>query len=255
MKDVYADSFRKEWELFAKYAKNDYDLGGRSKEITDFIINGIIKKVNFTSKDIVLDIGPGGGILFRKLIEQGKLKKGVGIDPIAEVISKLNIIFKENKNVEFLVGESTKIPYKDKSFDKIVMNSVIHYLESKDNVTKTLLEIKRTLKKDGVAYIGEVASEDDYYRHGFKDRVNKLRHNLMFHGFLKTLRIILKTLKNKFIKTNVVVKGVVPIYYNLNEFLDLCAKIGFKAEYYPHYIVEEGKIFKTTRYDYILERK
>lgn len=93
------------------------------KEVLDFIK---------TIKGRTLDLGCGNGNILRLL------KNGVGLDISFELLKKA-----KNPVVQ---GRCEKLPFKNKSFDNVLLIAVLHNLKKNSRI-KCLKEIKRVLKK------------------------------------------------------------------------------------------------------------
>lgn len=118
------------------------------KTIRDSEWNSLKEYIPHESK--FLDIGCGAGYNFKKAKEELQCEcKGIDPEPGAHgvgrntegIIAGLNII----------KGFSENIPFEDKSFD-VVFSS--HVLEHVNDEQKSLMEMKRVLKDDGVVIIG-----------------------------------------------------------------------------------------------------
>ena len=102
------------------------------------------KIVNFISDhDVVLDFGCGHqGYLLNYI--QGKIKKGFGLDPETGNKQEKNLVFKK-----YIFNSTSKLPFKNKEIDKIVMLAVLEHIEINE-VVYLFKEFKRILKKDGL---------------------------------------------------------------------------------------------------------
>jgi ubiquinone/menaquinone biosynthesis C-methylase UbiE len=89
------------------------------------------------NSDIVYDIGCGNGV---HMINDNF----IGIDNSEEL---LNICREKGLNV--LNADMTLLPFKDNSADKILCISSFHHLCTEQRRLKSLLEMKRVLRKDG----------------------------------------------------------------------------------------------------------
>lgn len=109
----------------------------------------ILSKVGLKIKptDVVLDLGCGRGdnsVHFSK-----KAKKVIGVD-IERWKEWENL---KSKNLEFLISDARRLPFKDESFDVVFTKDTLHHILDKEKVLK---EIKRVTKKGGRIYIVEV---------------------------------------------------------------------------------------------------
>jgi ubiquinone/menaquinone biosynthesis C-methylase UbiE len=90
----------------------------------------------------ILDLGCGPGIYTRILVDKGADVKGIDFSE-----KEIEIARKEVPEAQFMVGNIETLPYKDSEFDIVLSTLVIEHLKSWD---KTLRQIKRVLKKDGI---------------------------------------------------------------------------------------------------------
>ena len=94
----------------------------------------------------VLDLGCGTGE-FSPYFSKSKYV-GIDIDP-------KNITYaKKHYKGEFLVADARQLPFKNESFDKVLVVGVFHHL-STDDCQLVFKEMKRVLKKDGKVLIME----------------------------------------------------------------------------------------------------
>jgi len=73
------------------------------------IVNQIIKASELTKKDVVLEIGPGRGVLTKELIK--KTEKVVAIEKDKKLFDFLQEKFKDTKNLELVHGDILKIEH------------------------------------------------------------------------------------------------------------------------------------------------
>lgn len=107
----------------------------------------IIKELDIEKGDRILDVGCGVGILPLELAKKYNVKVyGVDIDKEdIELAKKFKRILKI-KNVDFSLGNITRLRFKSGSFDKIVCSEVLEHVS---NDKKALKELKRVLKDNG----------------------------------------------------------------------------------------------------------
>ncbi len=112
----------------------------RYKKLFDFIRPHIKKSFK------ILDVGCANGGFLNYLHKQG-LHHLYGIDPTVKFVK--NAKLKMGYNIKN--GSADLIPFKDNTFDAIVIDNVIEHLV---NPGKALREIKRVLTPGGMLYIG-----------------------------------------------------------------------------------------------------
>lgn len=132
-----------------EYWEMEYDNGvmeTKIKKIAHKFINKISFKIKIPLKNggKILDIGCGDGKWLLKLREEGWKTYGVEIsDLAAEYVRK-----KYNLNV--FTGIVEDAGYEDDFFDAIILSHVIEHLS---DPIRTLFEVNRILKKDGILVI------------------------------------------------------------------------------------------------------
>lgn len=101
--------------------------------------------------DIILDLGCGAGRTTFPLYQLG-FKKITGLDYSSHMIQVCNEIACERKvNINFVVGDACKLPFKYKEFDKCIFSfNGLTTIPGRHNRRKALLEINRVLKEDGI---------------------------------------------------------------------------------------------------------
>lgn len=112
-------------------------------------------------KGDVLDIGNGGIVNFNFKFTRSVTVGDIAIDLLRVLRTpdkgKLRVLNnKELKTIKIQELSALKLPFKDSTFDVVVMFNVAHHLStssvdnSQKNVLKSLNEINRVLKKDGI---------------------------------------------------------------------------------------------------------
>lgn len=148
----------KTWDTIAK----SFDQTRRKpwNECLDFI-------EKLPKESIVADIGCGNG---RHIIPCAKhCKKVIGIDLSKELLDivKEKLDFEKIKNVTLFHADATNIPVGDESVDAVLYIAALHNIKGRNNRIKSLKEIKRILKKNGVAQISVWSRWQDKYRKQF----------------------------------------------------------------------------------------
>lgn len=112
-----------------------------------------LKLLNFKSTDKVLEIGCGPGVLLDRLGLQYRFS-GTGLDASSKAIeiAKRDMAWKLN---QYLVGDAEKLPFPEKSFNKIITFDVLEHL---GNQTKAIKEMVRVLKPNGIILVYTINS-------------------------------------------------------------------------------------------------
>lgn len=149
----------------------------------------------------VLDLGCGTGNLSYSILMSGKASKVVGLDfskPALDIAysknnKNYNVVFKHHNLID-------KLPYKDQTFNVVVMNNVLYTIDIK-NRKKLIEEIYRVLKKDGQVLISSI----NINFKPVKIYLDHIKISLKKYGFLKTFFQVIK-----FIKPTILI-----FYYNI----------------------------------------
>jgi ubiquinone/menaquinone biosynthesis C-methylase UbiE len=148
----------KTWDTIAR----SFDQTRRKpwKECLDFI-------EKLPKKSIVADIGCGNGRHLKPCAK--KCKKVIGIDLSKELLDivKEKLDFEKIKNVTLIHADATNIPNDDESVNAALYIATLHNIKGRNNRIKSLKEIKRILKKNGVALISVWSRWQDKYRKQF----------------------------------------------------------------------------------------
>ncbi len=119
----------------------------------------LVKKINPSKTDVVLDVATGTGDVAFKL--SPKSKSITGIDIASNMIKLANIkrIKKNAKNTNFLVGDAENLPFTDNSFDLVTIS---YGYRNISNQIKALKEFNRILKPKGKLYILEFSEPTNF---------------------------------------------------------------------------------------------
>ena len=119
----------------------------------------LVKKINPSKTDVVLDVATGTGDVAFKL--SPKSKSITGIDIASNMIKLANIkrIKKNAKNTNFLVGDAENLPFSDNSFDLVTIS---YGYRNISNQIKALKEFNRILKPKGKLYILEFSEPTNF---------------------------------------------------------------------------------------------
>lgn len=120
----------------------------------------LIERLELNEDATILEIGPGPGyfsLFIAKFINKGKLVLA-DIQPEMLKYAKKRIDKRGIKNVDYYLCDGKIFGFKDESFDRVFMVTVIGEVENKDDY---LTEIHRLLKDDGILSITELAGDPD----------------------------------------------------------------------------------------------
>ena len=184
-------------QISQKINKNKiYLLSGKYKFTSkkyNHIVKDVILKLLPSKNESLLDIGTGDGTITKKLSK--KFKNIYTIDS-HKIIKKLNefSIFKGIKNVKFLKGNFlyTNFNFK-KKFDKILIYSVVQYLNSYKDFNKFINKALKNLKKGGILLVGDIPNKDMNDRYKRTKEFKKLSVN-----FRKKTKIGFSSLDRQF---------------------------------------------------------
>jgi ubiquinone/menaquinone biosynthesis C-methylase UbiE len=134
---------RRFWDRFA----NTYDLF--IKRIFEKTYSSILENLDsdLEATWTVLDIGTGTGIIPFYICSKVSSVDAIDISP--EMIRVANQKQKNSniQNINFQVQDSYNLSFPDKSFDMVIAANLLHLLYEPD---KSLKEVKRVLKEDGI---------------------------------------------------------------------------------------------------------
>jgi len=124
----------------------------------------VVQWIGIEAEMSVLEIGPGPGTFTfeaaKRVGEQGNL---VTVDIQPSVVSRLSnrLRAKGMTNVTPVVASAHNLPFSNNAFDRVFLVGVLGEIPDKN---KTLSEVKRILKNEGLLAIGEVLPDPDYPR-------------------------------------------------------------------------------------------
>ena len=164
-------------------------LDGRGRLIFDWIPYNI---------GSILDVGCASGYYPPHYLK--KCKRVFGVDPNERLVREANMNY---PTIDFKVGTAENLPFKDKTFDLVIMGDVLEHVENED---KSLSEIHRVLKEDGLLIVTaphkglfsfmDIDNYSWYYRKLFGIKTEKPGYqNRHRHYALKDLE---KLFQNKF---------------------------------------------------------
>ena len=152
------------------------------------MIDALIKDATF---DNILDIGYGSGIFFPELKKHSSNLFGIDIHEYHTEIQKT--LFEYGIETNLSKANIDKLPFTDNFFECIIAISVLEHIK---NLEKTLLEILRVLKPNGIFLVG-IPIKNKFMNLIFKNllRFQSDRYHLNSHidvivGIQKFFRIL-----------------------------------------------------------------
>jgi ubiquinone/menaquinone biosynthesis C-methylase UbiE len=88
----------------------------------------------------VLDIGCGDGFFTIRFWDKAQPKSMVGLDPAGHAIAIANTN-KENRPVQFLVGDAHHLPFPDDSFDLALLQGILHHDNNPQNIIREAFRV------------------------------------------------------------------------------------------------------------------
>lgn len=116
------------------------DLSFRRRILT------LLDYLDIQPTDRVLDAGCGEGF-YVMLLDELYGGEVVGLDFDPEILKLAKKWIKEKPNVKLIEGDVTKLPFKNESFDKIILSEVLEHVPDDQ---KALTEMYRVLKPGGI---------------------------------------------------------------------------------------------------------
>lgn len=144
------------WEEY--YSSLD-ELPERLKKPVPFVVESLSL---FECGDVrnVLDLGCGAGRHCIFLAKEGFNTVGIDFSKSSLKMAKEWVKKEKIRNVDFVCGTMTHLPFTRDFFDAVVSVSVIHHA-IKSEITKAVREIHRVLRKKGL-FLANLASVEDH---------------------------------------------------------------------------------------------
>lgn len=132
----------KVYDYFPSPSTLEYQIERRRAE---FLIR-LLKGNGLTPQSVVLDIGTGGGVMFRQLVQLGTYTTGIDISPknLREIRDRLSTETGERHML--ISADAYTLPFLPNTMDAIILSEVIEHL---DDPIKTLSEVSKVLKPGG----------------------------------------------------------------------------------------------------------
>jgi arsenite methyltransferase len=137
-------------------------------------IAAAVEALDLAPKSVAADIGFGGGIGLRLLLDLPEVRTAIGVDPSAEMLKSARRRFAaelERGELRLQPGSLTELPLADGSLDGAITVNTIYFVE---DLGRALGELARTLRPSGRLVIGvgdpEAMEQMPFTTHGFRLR-------------------------------------------------------------------------------------
>lgn len=164
-----------DWHTFwEEKATSDNDFQATGRGLMDvpgylYTVAEVVRILDLQKGESFADIGCGSGLISMSLAPW--LKNIYAMDISESLIERAGRNLKGMDNVNFQVGNITKIPLEDNKVNKLLAYSVLQYLGNEDAALKALAEVARVLKPGGRALLA--ANPDPSRRKSYEDVVRK----------------------------------------------------------------------------------
>ncbi|NPE27404.1 class I SAM-dependent methyltransferase [Methanococcoides sp. SA1] len=141
---MQSEYWKEHWTSNSEEQENIHCISGWGNRTFQEIMDSIVdtaEKLKLGPNDQLLDIGCGAGVFEMALTHW--IKSIVGIDYSEGMVSVAQKHTDKYENVSIGRADIRKLPYENNSFDKILVNSVIQYLNDLKDVEIALKELNR----------------------------------------------------------------------------------------------------------------
>ena len=248
-------------EYKIRASKSDInEMSGRTHNpsLTKYVLNNIAKEVKNISGTIV-DIGCGDGSLYRILKNKKQnIKSYIGILPTNEECLRLSKEMKKfSPVVKIKKGFSDCLPLPENTADLVIINGVILILKNKEEVLRTIIDIKRICREGAYIFIGEVPFIDEMKNINYGDSIiGWLLHVLINKGFNLFLKKIIYLIKCLITDEVFMITHKRIISFEVEEFVKILTEFGFEViKSFPHKEIDSNgnECISKTRYDYLVK--
>ena len=143
-----------------EYVINAYNKIAHNFDITRTYIWPCIKAfIDTLNKEcFILDVGCGNGKTVKYFKNNG-FNKVKGCDICPEFVKICN-----NKLLDVVEANILKLPFEDNTFDFVISTAVIHHLSKENDRIKSIGELLRITKPNGIVLISVASYENQFYK-------------------------------------------------------------------------------------------
>ncbi len=107
----------------------------------------VIKLLNLTHEEKILDVGCATGIFLSLLKTKGHKGHLTGLDQSSKMIEEANKKSKQkNLNIEWIIGDARKLPFSNNSYDWVVARHMLYHVP---DLQGTIEGFERVIKPNG----------------------------------------------------------------------------------------------------------
>ena len=104
-----------------------------------------VKKIS-SDAGLILDVGSADGVFTNVILKTTNTRKIIGLEVVKTSIDWAKKHWKNNKKMQFIVGDAHNLKFDNSTFDAVYCLEVLEHVV---DPVKVLLEFKRVLKKGG----------------------------------------------------------------------------------------------------------
>ena len=244
-------------EVYREKARSDslHEMSGRSNrpDLTRFVSDQIVKQLNVTSDDHVIDIGCGDGTLLANIAD--RVASATGILPTDEEVMRLGRApVLQHGHLSIRQGTAQRLPCDDDSADKLVCNGVLLLLTDAE-VDQALGELHRVGRPGALVYIGEIPAADEFADRPYGDSILRwLLWSLRERGFTTFTAYSRQVIRALLSSQPLVIAPKRHFHTTPEIFIERAGRFGLRClAHHPHReIDEDGKVKRSaTRWDYL----
>jgi SAM-dependent methyltransferase len=169
-----------------------------------------------------------------------------GVDPSPAAVARLAKLHADLPNVAFVEGTASAVPFPDRTFDIVVINSVLQSLPSLDDIHAALRELVRVCKPGGTVFVGELPFQAERDKGILHHLARQAREN----GLANTARLLWTVYAKPALSGEpILTYPATNIFIAEDDFVAFCRTLGLTVESMRH---RELRRPSTTRNDYWL---